>query len=260
MRTATRFLLAGPLAAFAWTTAVLAEPGAARVTCRSENFQRAECDAPFRRAELVRQLSRAECREGDTWGQRRGRIWVDRGCAAEFAAGGDGRPGGGPGHFDPGHGAADAILECRSEERRFNRCSRSTAPAHLVEQLSRTDCIEGQTFGVDREGLWVDRGCSGRFSQAGAGHRPSPPPAGGGDHRPGGHRPQPPMSLPQLLTCESHRGRRNTCRFPVAIRQVQLFQQISREPCEENVNWAWRDVDVLEVWDGCGATFRYWPR
>jgi len=35
--------------------------------------------------------------------------------------------------------------------------------AQLVRQLSQAPCIEGSTWGVQRDGIWVDRGCEGEF-------------------------------------------------------------------------------------------------
>ena len=56
-----------------------------RILCESADGQRAEClAAPRARVALVRQLSRAPCREGTTWGAQGGKIWVTQGCRAEF--------------------------------------------------------------------------------------------------------------------------------------------------------------------------------
>jgi hypothetical protein len=33
----------------------------------------------------------------------------------------------------------------------------------LQRQLSDTRCIRGDNWGVDRSGIWVDRGCSAEF-------------------------------------------------------------------------------------------------
>jgi hypothetical protein len=34
---------------------------------------------------------------------------------------------------------------------------------YLVRQRSGSDCIFGRTWGFDREGIWVDRGCRADF-------------------------------------------------------------------------------------------------
>lgn len=57
-----------------------------RLTCGSEDYRYRFCDLPGRAQNVVllRQRSWAPCREGHDWGQRRGGIWVDNGCEAEF--------------------------------------------------------------------------------------------------------------------------------------------------------------------------------
>lgn len=56
-----------------------------RISCSSENGQRMYCDADTRGGVLLtRQLSRAACQQGSSWGYDRRGIWVDRGCGAEF--------------------------------------------------------------------------------------------------------------------------------------------------------------------------------
>lgn len=56
------------------------------VRCESWDGRYATCPLPrgYRDAEVRRQLSRSACEEGYSWGLRRGAIWVDRGCRAEF--------------------------------------------------------------------------------------------------------------------------------------------------------------------------------
>ena len=69
-------------AEFSVSTPALAQNS---VRCESRNFKYRECDAGMRRPRIVRQLSRAPCISGDTWGYHRGLVWVDRGCGAVFA-------------------------------------------------------------------------------------------------------------------------------------------------------------------------------
>lgn len=53
--------------------------------CESDDGRYTECAANTRAGvQLVRQLSRAACIEGRTWGYGRGGIWVAQGCRAEF--------------------------------------------------------------------------------------------------------------------------------------------------------------------------------
>ena len=40
----------------------------------------------------------------------------------------------------------------------------------MTRQISGSPCIQGQTWGFDDRGVWVDRGCRAEF-QAGGGQR-----------------------------------------------------------------------------------------
>lgn len=58
------------------------------VTCSSENGRRQYCEADVRNSvRMVRQFSRAACRQNETWGYDSRGIWVDRGCGADFEVG-----------------------------------------------------------------------------------------------------------------------------------------------------------------------------
>jgi Protein of unknown function (DUF3011) len=123
--------------------------------------------------ELRRQLSRAPCREYDTWGADRdgSGIWVREGCRADFVVrerdwGRDGRR-----HRRDGEGAdRDArTLRCKSFDYGYSHCplpGRRSRDVRLVRQLSKTRCVEGDNWGVHRGGIWVDRGCEGEFEFA----------------------------------------------------------------------------------------------
>lgn len=55
--------------------------------CDSNDGRTRHCDVDLRRGvSLVRQVSRAPCIEGRTWGRDRGGVWVAGGCRAEFRA------------------------------------------------------------------------------------------------------------------------------------------------------------------------------
>lgn len=55
------------------------------VRCESLRNQRVTCRLPgVVRVRLVRELGRAPCREGETWGLGPRGIWVDGGCRGEF--------------------------------------------------------------------------------------------------------------------------------------------------------------------------------
>lgn len=58
------------------------------VRCESKGFKLNHCPADTRGGvELRRQLSDTDCRRGQNWGYDHHGIWVDHGCAGEFAVG-----------------------------------------------------------------------------------------------------------------------------------------------------------------------------
>jgi hypothetical protein len=136
------------------------------VICESHDRQRDWCEADTRNGvELVEQLSRAACIEGETWGTGRRGIWVSGGCRAEFALGSERRRGGSnrPGR-DEHRAVRDEVIICESVKDRRTYCpARIRRDAQLVQQLSRSSCQEGVTWGYDRGGVWVTRGCRGEF-------------------------------------------------------------------------------------------------
>jgi hypothetical protein len=131
--------------------------GGGTIRCESVDGRYRECSTGFRgNVVLTRKLSDARCTEGDTWGQRNGTVWVNRGCRAEFSAGG--------GNWNPGGGSGYNVT-CSSEDNRRRTCawnSRYGRPV-LIEQLSSSSCREGSTWGYMGNQIWVDRGCRGRF-------------------------------------------------------------------------------------------------
>jgi hypothetical protein len=155
------------------SAAVQAQPygGGDAVDCTSRSYAYQRCDVPWREARIVRQLSDTQCVRGRTWGfDRRGFIWVDRGCGARFApAGGVAGPGpGGPGPWQPGRDWDRGFeITCGSPQFRYAYCAVDVGGGGRVsirQQTSSASCIEGRTWGWNRGGVWVDQGCSAVFS------------------------------------------------------------------------------------------------
>jgi hypothetical protein len=153
------------------------------IDCGSGDNKPGRCPVRWRDAQLVRQDSKAACIRDRTWGfdQQANAIWVDRGCRGIFAEaggwgggrpGGDGRPGWGDGRpgSGPGWGGGpQRTLDCGSHNGRYGHCDvdlRYGRP-RLVRQESDARCQEGYSWGVDRDGIWVDKGCRGIFSVGG---------------------------------------------------------------------------------------------
>jgi hypothetical protein len=142
--------------------------GAQVVRCDSNDDRYRTCAIPRGgQVRLLRQISKTRCVEGHNWGRERGAIWVDGGCRAEFEVGGRGGGWGGGG-WDGGWGGTPGgghgqVFRCDSNDRRTHYCEVDARRVSLVRQVSRTPCIEGRTWGVDRRGVWVSEGCRAEF-------------------------------------------------------------------------------------------------
>jgi hypothetical protein len=129
-------------------------PVGGTVRCESIDNKGRICRVPWSGpSRLSRQLSGTECIEGRTWQSQRGQVYVGGGCRAEFVSAG----GGGSGGYS---------TTCASVDNRRVTCPWPPAygTPHLIEQLSRSPCIQGQTWGIQsRTAIWVSQGCRGRF-------------------------------------------------------------------------------------------------
>jgi hypothetical protein len=123
------------------------------IYCASDDMSRIWCPADSRfGVRLARQRSEAPCVLGQTWGYGHRGIWVDRGCRADFRIAGD---------WDT---RAAALFYCASDDMRRHGCSIDTRDGvFIVRQRSEADCVYGRTWGYDRQGVWVDRGCRADF-------------------------------------------------------------------------------------------------
>lgn len=143
----------------------------------------------------------------------------------------------------PATAQARSTVSCGSIDGKFNRCALPWDDARLVRQESKATCTRGQSWGVDRHGVWVDRGCRGVF-------------AGIGRHSAGGGwRPGPGWDRQIRLQCESGKQRYQLCQVDVGGRgQVQLVKQISDARCTKGYSWGWNRAGVW-VDHGCRGQF-----
>jgi hypothetical protein len=64
----------------------------------------------------------------------------------------------------PAFAAAQQSLKCEANNQNRKYCgSYSPDQVRFERQISGSPCIEGRTWGVDREGLWVAQGCRAIF-------------------------------------------------------------------------------------------------
>lgn len=130
--------------------------GSRTVRCESRGNRWQHCDADTSAgAELVRQLSKNPCIKGDNWGADNRGVWVSGGCRAEFrmmaAVATQTTPG--------------KIVRCDSNDKLPRHCPADTegGAVKVFRQLSRAACVEGRSWGVDKNGIWVEDGCRAEF-------------------------------------------------------------------------------------------------
>ena len=140
----------------------------------------------------------------------------------------------------PGQGGRGQEVYCASNDNRGTRCQMPWRDSSLAQQMSKTACIQGRTWGSDPHTVWVKDGCRANFRDArGYGGRPG---HGGGPGYSG-----------QEVYCASNDNRGTRCRMP--WRSSALSRQMSSAACIEGRTWG---SDPYSVWvkDGCRAQFR----
>ncbi|SEM45764.1 Protein of unknown function [Pseudoxanthomonas sp. GM95] len=168
------------------------------VTCESRSGSYVSCPiSNGGRVTLSRQLSSQGCWENDTWGHDRNRVWVTNGCRAEFDVGSTSRSD----NKDAAVGAAVAIgligaailaskhdrdkdrdrdreddrydggrprqtFDCGSSDNRFTYCDAGRVRGHVevYRQQSKSACRYGDSWGMEGNRVWVDRGCRATFA------------------------------------------------------------------------------------------------
>jgi hypothetical protein len=148
----------------AWAQSGITQQNGRQVTCASDDMKRHLCRVDTSRGvQMVNQRSGSPCIQGQTWGYSRQGIWVDRGCRADFYLGSGWRPGGPGGPGGPGR-PSGIIITCSSNNGKRVYCPANTSRGvQLTNQRSGSPCIQGQTWGFDNRGIWVDRGCRADF-------------------------------------------------------------------------------------------------
>jgi hypothetical protein len=198
-------------------------PQGTRVSCSSDDMRRHTCPADTRSGvRMVRQRSDAKCIEGRTWGYDNRGIWVDHGCRAEFELG----------RVVAGNPNETYMVYCASDDMQRAWCpADSRFGVQLIRQRSEAQCLENQTWGYGRRGIWVDRGCRGEFQVS-------------GDWR---------NRAAAILYCASDDMGPNSCR--VNTRDgVFIIRQRSEADCVFKRTWGF-DRDRIWVDRGCRADF-----
>jgi hypothetical protein len=214
------------------------------VTCSSEDGRRHYCNAETRAGvAIVRQRSGSPCTQNYSWGFDDRGIWVDHGCRADFALEA------GPAYDDDSVDAPPTIT-CSSDDGGRNFCDADTRRGvRILRQISGSPCAEGQTWGYDGRGIWVDRGCRAEFALRTRRRRDYD--RDRSDYHNYDNNGDP--FADRTVSCSSDDGRRHYCDAENRA-GVRLIKQRSDSACTQGYSWG---VDDRGIWvdHGCRADF-----
>jgi hypothetical protein len=224
-----------------------APQSALRMSCSSDDMRRHVCPVDTTGGvQMVRQKSQAKCIQNRTWGFDNRGIWVDHGCRAEFEVGGQlavdaGHHGGGHDRDHDGdrarggefRGWGDSyMVYCASDAMEHVWCPADARfGVRLVRQRSQAACVEGQTWGYGKRGIWADRGCRADFRVT-------------GDWK---------SRAAAFVYCPSDDMQRNFCATDT-LDGVFIVRQRSEADCVFNRTWGY-DRERIWVDRGCRADF-----
>jgi uncharacterized protein YraI len=205
------------------------------VTCESTNNEYRSCPVDASGGvRLSQQLSTKGCWENDTWGYDRNKIWVDRGCRAQFQVGAQSTNSAGKGDALAAAAvvgiAAAAIIASSKHDDHHNKnqnknYSNSYNNGYNYNYDNRYDGKYDSRYNDSYRNY-----DNSRYGYNGY----------GGDPR-------------RTFTCESRNDKRNYCSIP-GRGHVEIYKQRSSKPCRHGHSWG---VEGNSVWveDGCRAEF-----
>ena len=133
-----------------------------------------------------------------------------------------------------GRQSSAQTISCSSDDGRRHYCAADIrGEVRMVKQNSDSPCQQGYSWGFDRGGIWVDRGCRADFAVV-------PYVYGGSDQS-------------NTISCSSDDGNRHYCPTN-GPGQVQLVKQRSDSPCQQGYSWGSDDRGIW-VDRGCRADF-----
>ena len=136
------------------------------------------------------------------------------------------------------------IVNCASDDGRRRYCEiDGTANVRLSRQISGSACREGETWGRDARGIWVDRGCRAEFEVVVGPPRDMGRDSGRRDDRP---------REEDIVRCSSD-GRRTYCDADTRG-GVRLLRQFEGRECRQGESWGF-DRRCIWVDRGCRGEF-----
>jgi len=174
----------------------------------------------------------------------------------------------------PGCASAQRVrsfdLKCSSDDGGWQQCGTpfsDVSNVELLRQVSGSPCIQGQTWGFDARGVWVDRGCRAEFRVYGSSERDHRDDRderdrdhdrdrGDRDDRHGGG-PAWRGGQSVVINCKSDDERLRRCHVDGGVWRVRVEAQHSGSPCTQGLSWGFDDDEVW-VDRGCRADFRVW--
>lgn len=167
-------------------------------------------------------------------------------------------------------------ITCESRNDGYQACPVDTrGGVSLSRQLSSQGCWEGDTWGYDRNRIWVNNGCRAQFhvgdnsssSSSNKGNAVAAAVVVGligaailannkkDDNRNDDRYPQDNWGGPQrTFECESSNNNFSYCNNGRVRGQVEIYRQLSRTPCTYGQSWG-NDNGRVWVDKGCRAEF-----
>jgi hypothetical protein len=137
------------------------------------------------------------------------------------------------------YGGDSQSVYCASDDMRRHYCDIGrNSGVRLERQRSDARCIEGSTWGANRNQIWVDRGCRAEFTVFPERDWDRGRPGNGSD---------------QVVSCSSDNMRRNYCNIG-PNRGVRLIRQRSDARCEEGRSFG-SSGNQMWVDRGCRGDF-----
>jgi hypothetical protein len=145
---------------------------------------------------------------------------------------------------------SQSTVTCSSDDGHLHTCNIGpNRGVRMVRQRSGSACIQGRTYGVRGQQIWVDRGCRADFAVLGGGRGPNDQHDNydrGGRYDNGG-------AGSRVVTCSSDDGHRHSCNVGAAD-GIRMVRQRSGSPCIEGRTFGYSRGQIW-VDRGCRADF-----